>query len=97
MARHNAEINAHGLDEITNSALRISGVVRVIRLNEASGGESDRSNGPGLGQLARVLANLMLCLRGGVVANVVVAPPNASDWRIVENLCGYAQRDPAAP
>jgi hypothetical protein len=61
---------------------------------------------------ARVLADRMACLKGGVVANVVVPTPDyvrlaghygftpdfchANDPQskgIVENLCGYAQRD----
>jgi transposase len=65
---------------------------------------------------ARVLADRMACLKGGVVANVVVPAPDyvrlaghygfapdfchANDPRskgIVENLCGYAQRDLAVP
>lgn len=65
---------------------------------------------------ARVLADRMACLKGGVVANVVVptadyvrlaahygfAPDfcHAEDPQskgIVENLCGYAQRDLAVP
>ena len=65
---------------------------------------------------ARVLADRMACLKGGVVANVVIptaeyvrlashygfAPDfcHASDPKskgIVENLCGYAQRDLAVP
>ncbi|MQY24444.1 hypothetical protein NRB20_75830 [Nocardia sp. RB20] len=65
---------------------------------------------------AKVLADRMGCLKGGVVANVVVATPEyvrfathygfAPDWchandpqskGIVENLCGYAQRDLAVP
>ncbi|BBX25037.1 MULTISPECIES: IS21 family transposase [Mycobacteriaceae] len=65
---------------------------------------------------ARVLADRMACLKGGVVANVVVPTPNyvrfathygfAPDFchagdpqskGIVENLCGYAQRDLAVP
>jgi hypothetical protein len=65
---------------------------------------------------ARVLADRMACLKGGVVANVVVPTPDyvrlaahygfapdfchANDPRskgIVENLCGYAQRDLAVP
>ena len=65
---------------------------------------------------ARVLADRMACLKGGVVANVVIptaeyvrlaghygfAPDfcHASDPEskgIVENLCGYAQRDLAIP
>ncbi|MDT5130787.1 MAG: hypothetical protein QOE41_98 [Mycobacterium sp.] len=65
---------------------------------------------------ARVLADRMACLKGGVVANVVIptaeyvrlaghygfAPDfcHASDPEskgIVENLCGYAQRDLAVP
>jgi transposase len=65
---------------------------------------------------ARVLADRMACLKGGVVANVVVPTPDyvrlashygftpdfchASDPEskgIVENLCGYAQRDLAVP
>jgi transposase len=65
---------------------------------------------------ARVLADRMACLKGGVVANVVVPTPDyvrlASHYRfapdfchasdpeskgIVENLCGYAQRDLAVP
>ena len=65
---------------------------------------------------ARVLADRMGCLKGGVVANVVIptaeyvrlaghygfAPDfcHASDPEskgIVENLCGYAQRDLAVP
>jgi transposase len=64
----------------------------------------------------RVLADRMACLKGGVVANVVIptaeyvrlaghygfAPDfcHASDPEskgIVENLCGYAQRDLAVP
>jgi transposase len=65
---------------------------------------------------ARVLADRMACLKGGVVANVVI--PTAEYVRlaghygfapdfchaldpeskgIVENLCGYAQRDLAVP
>jgi transposase len=65
---------------------------------------------------ARVLADRMACLKGGVVANVVI--PTADYVRlaghygftpdfchaadpeskgIVENLCGYAQRDLAVP
>ena len=65
---------------------------------------------------ARVLADRMACLKGGVVANVVIptaeyvrlaghygfAPDfcHADDPQskgIVENLCGYAQRDLAVP
>ncbi|WP_406265554.1 IS21 family transposase [Nocardia sp. NBC_00881] len=65
---------------------------------------------------ARVLADRMGCLKGGVVANVVVPTPEyvrfathygfRPDWchgsdpqskGIVENLCGYAQRDLAVP
>ena len=65
---------------------------------------------------ARVLADGMACLKGGVVANVVVPTPDyvrlashygfapdfchANDPQskgIVENLCGYAQRDLAVP
>ena len=65
---------------------------------------------------ARVLADRMACLKGGVVANVVIptaeyvrlaghygfAPDfcHATDPQskgIVENLCGYAQRDLAVP
>ncbi|MGO4618369.1 IS21 family transposase [Nocardia sp. 2YAB30] len=65
---------------------------------------------------ARVLADRMGCLKGGVVANVVVPTPEyirfathygfSPDWchaadpqskGIVENLCGYAQRDLAVP
>jgi transposase len=65
---------------------------------------------------ARVLADRMACLKGGVVANVVVPTPDyvrlaghygfapdfchANDPQskgIVENLCGYAQRDLAVP
>ena len=65
---------------------------------------------------ARVLADRMACLKGGVVANVVIptaeyvrlaghygfAPDfcHASDPEskgVVENLCGYAQRDLAVP
>jgi hypothetical protein len=65
---------------------------------------------------ARVLADRMGCLKGGVVANVVVPTPeyvrlashygfapdfcHAADPQskgIVENLCGYAQRDLAVP
>lgn len=65
---------------------------------------------------ARVLADRMACLKGGVVANVVIPTPeyvrlashygfapdfcHASDPEskgIVENLCGYAQRDLAVP
>lgn len=65
---------------------------------------------------ARVLADRMACLKGGVVANVVVPTPDyvrlashygfapdfchANDRQskgIVENLCGYAQRDLAVP
>ena len=65
---------------------------------------------------ARVLADRMGCLKGGVVANVVVPTPDyvrlashygfAPDFchakdpqskGIVENLCGYAQRDLAVP
>ena len=64
----------------------------------------------------RVLADRMACLKGGVVANVVVPTPDyvrlashygfAPDFchaddpqskGIVENLCGYAQRDLAVP
>jgi len=64
----------------------------------------------------RVLADRMACLKGGVVANVVVPTPDyvrlathygftpdfchAADPQskgIVENLCGYAQRDLAVP
>ncbi|NTY63968.1 IS21 family transposase [Mycolicibacterium sphagni] len=64
----------------------------------------------------RVLADRMACLKGGVVANVVVPTPDyvrlaghygfapdfchANDPQskgIVENLCGYAQRDLAVP
>src|SRR5262249_40515057 len=65
---------------------------------------------------ARVLADRMACLKGGVGANVVVPTPDyvrlaahygfapdfchANDPQskgIVENLCGYAQRDLAVP
>ncbi|WP_433722101.1 IS21 family transposase [Nocardia sp. CA-129566] len=65
---------------------------------------------------ARVLADRMGCLKGGVVANVVVPTAEyvrfathygfSPDWchandpqskGIVENLCGYAQRDLAVP
>jgi transposase len=65
---------------------------------------------------AKVLADRMACLKGGVVANVVVPTPDyvrlashygfAPDFchaadpeskGIVENLCGYAQRDLAVP
>ncbi|QYL29389.1 transposase [Mycobacterium shottsii] len=65
---------------------------------------------------AWVLADRMACLKGGVVANVVVPTPDyirlathygfapdfchANDPQskgIVENLCGYAQRDLAVP
>jgi transposase len=65
---------------------------------------------------ARVLADRMACLKGGVVADVVVPTPDyvrlashygfapdfchANDPQskgIVENLCGYAQRDLAVP
>ncbi len=65
---------------------------------------------------AQVLADRMACLKGGVVANVVVPTPDyvrlashygfapdfchANDPQskgIVENLCGYAQRDLAVP
>jgi transposase len=65
---------------------------------------------------ARVLADRMACLKGGVVANVVIptaeyirlaghygfAPDfcHADDPQskgVVENLCGYAQRDLAVP
>ncbi len=65
---------------------------------------------------ARVLADRMACLKGGVVANVVIPTPDyvrlathygfapdfchANDPQskgIVENLCGYAQRDLAVP
>jgi transposase len=65
---------------------------------------------------ARVLADRMACLKGGVVANVVVPTPeyvrvashygfapdfcHAEDPQskgVVENLCGYAQRDLAVP
>ena len=65
---------------------------------------------------ARVLADRMACLKGGVVANVVVPTPeyvrlaghygfspdfcHANDPQskgVVENLCGYAQRDLAVP
>jgi hypothetical protein len=65
---------------------------------------------------AKVLADRMGCLKGGVVANVVVPTPeyvrvasyygfapdfcHANDPQskgIVENLCGYAQRDLAVP
>jgi transposase len=65
---------------------------------------------------ARVLADRMACLKGGVVANVVIPTADyvrlashygftpdfchASDPQskgIVENLCGYAQRDLAVP
>lgn len=65
---------------------------------------------------ARVLADRMACLKGAVVANVVVPTPDyvrlaghygfapdfchANDPQskgIVENLCGYAQRDLAVP
>jgi transposase len=65
---------------------------------------------------SRVLADRMACLKGGVVANVVVPTPDyvrlaghygfvpdfchAHDPQskgIVENLCGYAQRDLAVP
>jgi transposase len=68
------------------------------------------------GVSARVLADRMACLKGGVVANVVVPTPeyvrvashygfapdfcHAEDPQskgIVENLCGYAQRDLAVP
>jgi len=68
------------------------------------------------GAPARVLADRMACLKGGVVANVVVPTPDyvrlashygfapdfchANDPQskgIVENLCGYAQRDLAVP
>jgi transposase len=64
----------------------------------------------------KVLADRMGCLKGGVVANVVVPTPEyvrfathygfSPDWchandpqskGIVENLCGYAQRDLAVP
>ena len=64
----------------------------------------------------RVLADRMACLKGGVVANVVVPTPDyvrlashygfAPDFchaddpqskGVVENLCGYAQRDLAVP
>ena len=64
----------------------------------------------------RVLADRMACLKGGVVANVVVPTPeyvrlashygfapdfcHANDPQskgIVENLCGYSQRDLAVP
>ncbi len=64
----------------------------------------------------RVLADRMACLKGGVVANVVVPTPDyvrlaahygfapdfchANDPQskgVVENLCGYAQRDLAVP
>jgi transposase len=64
----------------------------------------------------KVLADRMGCLKGGVVANVVVPTPDyvrfathygfSPDWchandpqskGIVENLCGYAQRDLAVP
>jgi transposase len=64
----------------------------------------------------RVLADRMACLKGGVVANVVVPTPDyvrlashygfvpdfchADDPQskgVVENLCGYAQRDLAVP
>ena len=68
------------------------------------------------GVQARVLADRMACLKGGVVANVVI--PTAEYVRlaghygftpdfchaedpqskgIVENLCGYSQRDLAVP
>ena len=65
---------------------------------------------------AEVLADRMACLKGGVVANVVVPTPDyvrlaghygfAPDFchaedpqskGIVENLCGYAQRDLVVP
>ena len=65
---------------------------------------------------ARVLADRMACLKGGVVANVVIPTAeyvrlashygftpdfcHASDPEskgVVENLCGYAQRDLAVP
>jgi transposase len=65
---------------------------------------------------ARVLADRMACLKGGVVANVVIPTAeyvrlaghygftpdfcHANDPQskgIVENLCGYAQRDLAVP
>jgi len=65
---------------------------------------------------AKVLADRMGCLKGGVVANVVVPTAEyvrfathygfSPDWchandpqskGIVENLCGYAQRDLAVP
>lgn len=65
---------------------------------------------------ARVLADRMACLKGGVVADVVIPTPDyvrlashygfapdfchANDPQskgIVENLCGYAQRDLAVP
>ncbi len=65
---------------------------------------------------AKVLADRMACLKGGVVAGVVVPTPDyvrlaghygfapdfchANDPQskgIVENLCGYAQRDLAVP
>jgi hypothetical protein len=65
---------------------------------------------------ARVLTDRMGCLKGGVVANVVVPTAEyvrfathygfSPDWchasdpqskGIVENLCGYAQRDLAVP
>jgi hypothetical protein len=65
---------------------------------------------------ARVLADRMACLKGGVVANVVVPTPEyvrvashygfAPDFchaedpeskGVVENLCGYAERDLAVP
>jgi len=68
------------------------------------------------GVTARVLADRMACLKGGVVANVVIptaeyvrlaghygfAPDfcHADDPQskgVVENLCGYAQRDLAVP
>lgn len=65
---------------------------------------------------ARVLADRMACLKGGVVANVVIPTAEyvrlagyygfAADFchandpqskGVVENLCGYAQRDLAVP
>lgn len=65
---------------------------------------------------ARVLADRMACLKGGVVAGVVVPtadyvrlaahygfapdfchPEDPESKGIVENLCGYAQRDLAVP
>ena len=77
----------------------------------------DRRSAAAIGGVpARVLADRMACLKGGVVANVVV--PTADYVRlaghygfapdfchatipqskgIVENLCGYAQRDLAVP